>query len=192
MLSPDSAQHNQLQALLRRLTGAETDSAFDEFRFPGLGDLRFQYGIGLTQRMFTPKDPDARTPPPGERPYAAWSGLEFSLQASAQDSASTASLSVGTTGKLSYGQDLQTWIHENVSDSPIFQGWDSQSPGELTLNLHFDHKQRIRFLDTTEPWPIQIDGFTEWGGSVGNFRTDEFDRQRNRSRYGSVLVRLHF
>ena len=171
-LSPDSARHNQLQSILRRLTGADADSALDNFRFPGMGNLRFQYGIGLSQLMFTPQDPDTPTPPPGERPYAAWSGLEFSLQASAQNSASTASLSIGTTGKNSYGQDLQNWIHEHVSDSPIFQGWDSQAPGEPTFNLHFDHKRRICLLDATDAWPLQIDGFTEWGASVGNLRTD--------------------
>ena len=171
-LSPDSSRHNQLQNMLRQLTGADASSALGDFRFPGVGDLRFQYGIGLSQLMFTPEDPDAPTPPPGERPYAAWSGLEFSLQASAQNSASTTTLSIGTTGKLSYGQDLQNWIHENVSDSPIFQGWDSQAPGEPTLNLHFDHKRRIRFFDTTNRWPIQVDGFTEWGAAIGNLRTD--------------------
>lgn len=171
-LSPNSDEHDQLQNALRRLTGAEADSALDKLRFPGVGDLRFQYGIGLSQLMFTPEDPDTPTPRPGERPYAAWSGLEFSLQASARNSASTATLSIGTTGKNSYGEDMQDWIHKNVSNSPIFQGWGSQAPGELTFNLHFDHKRRIHFLDSTNDLPIQVDGFTEWGASIGNLRTD--------------------
>jgi hypothetical protein len=171
-LSPDSTQHDRLQTALRRLTGAGADSGLDNFRFPGLGDLRFHYGIGLSQLMFTPRNPDTPTPPPGERPYAAWSGFEFSLQASARDSASAATLSIGTTGELSYGQDLQDWIHKNVSDSPIFEGWDSQAPGELTLNLHLDHKRRIQLFDTWDDWLLDIDGFTEWGASIGNLRTD--------------------
>ncbi|TVP77452.1 MAG: DUF2219 family protein [Puniceicoccaceae bacterium] len=171
-LSPDSEEHNALQNALRRLTGAGADSRIDDFRFPGTGELRFQYGLGLSQLMFTPKDPDALTPPPGERPYAAWSGFEFSLQVSAAESASTATLSIGSTGNPSYGQDLQNWIHKNVSDSPIFQGWDSQAPTQLTLNLHLDHKRRIQFLDATADWPLQFDGFTEWGTSLGNLRTD--------------------
>jgi hypothetical protein len=173
-LSPDSSQHNQLQRTLHHLTGAGADNAFGDLRFPAVGELSFQYGIGLSQLMFTPKNPDTTTPPSGERPYAAWSGLEFSLQASAHNSASTATLSVGTTGDLSYGRDLQNWIHENVSDSPIFEGWNSQAPGELTLNLHFDHKRRLSFLETSKNWLIQFDGFTEWGASAGNLRTDLF------------------
>ncbi|MGZ0657328.1 lipid A deacylase LpxR family protein [Coraliomargarita sp. W4R72] len=173
-LSPDSDQHNLLQNTLRRLTGAERGGAFSDFRFPDEGDLRFQYGTGLTQLMFTPGISNALTPPNGERPYAGWLGLEFSLQASAGNSASTVTLSVGTTGRSSYAQEAQDWVHRNISDSPIFQGWDSQAPAELTINLHFDHKHRLAFLDHTRDWPIELDGFYEWGGALGNFRTNAY------------------
>lgn len=173
-LPADSEAHYFLEGTLRRLTGADGDSGFDDFRFPEAAARRFHYGVGLTQLMFTPEDNAALTPPPGERPYAGWLGLEFSLQAGAGDSASTATLSVGTTGRLSYAEDIQKWIHQNVSDSPIFQGWDSQAPGELTLNLHLDHKQHLTFLDATHGWPVEIDGFYEWGGALGNFRTNAY------------------
>ncbi len=173
-LPEDSEQHNRLQQLLRRLTGSNAQGPFNALRFPEAEAFRFQYGIGLSQLMFTPRDAEALTPPRGERPYAAWSGLEFSLQVSGDHSASTATLSIGTTGRLSYGQDLQNWIHENVSGSPLFKGWDSQAPGELTLNLHLDHKRRIQQLDATADWPLQVDGFTEWGTALGNFRTDVY------------------
>lgn len=171
-LSPDSTPHNQLQNGLFILTGTETKGVLGDLRFPDAKALRFQYGIGLSQLMFTPRDPQTLTPPPGERPYAAWSGLEFSLQASAANSASTATLSIGTTGDLSHGRDTQDWVHKNISQSPTFQGWGSQAPGELTLNLHLDHKRRAKFLDRTEDRCISIDGFSEWGASLGNLRTD--------------------
>ena len=173
-LPVDSAEHNFLQSTLRKLTGTDQSGSFSDFRFPEAKAHRFQYGIGLSQLMFTPDDSDALTAPAGERPYAGWLGLEFSLQASAGDSASTATLSIGTTGQPSYARDMQKWVHQNISDSPVFQGWDSQSPAELTINLHLDHKRRIQFLDSTRNWPIQLDGFTEWGGSLGNFRTDAY------------------
>lgn len=173
-LSADSEAHYFLENTLRRLTGADGGSGFDDFRFPETKADRFQYGVGLTQLMFTPDDSDARTPGRGERPYAGWLGLEFSLQAGAGDSTSTATLSVGTTGRLSYAEDIQTWVHQNISDSPVFQGWDSQAPGEPTLNLHLDHKHRLTFLDATGGWPVEIDGFYEWGGALGNFRTDAY------------------
>lgn len=167
----NSEEHYFLENTLRRLSGASGRTWLDELRFPATEEVRFQYGFGLTQLMFTPEDPNAATPPPGERPYAGWLGLEFSLQASSGDSASTATLSLGTTGDLSYAGDIQKWIHQKVSDSPVFSGWETQAPGEPTLNLHFDHKQRLRFLDTARNWPIEVDGFYEWGGALGNFRT---------------------
>lgn len=173
-LSQDSAEHNFLQNTLHKLTGADQRGRFNHFRFPETGTHRFRYGIGLTQLIFTPETPDSPTPPKGERPYAGWLGLEFSLQASAGDSASTATLSIGTTGQLSYAQDLQKWVHQNISDSPVFQGWETQAPGELTLNFHFDHKHRISFLEVSDGWPLQIDGFYEWGGALGNFRTNAY------------------
>jgi hypothetical protein len=124
--------------------------------------------------MFTPDDFTAASAPTGERPYAGWLGLECSLHVKNDFSASSVTLSLGTTGKLSFAEESQEWVHENISDSPIYQGWDSQVPGELTANLHFDHKQRIRFLDTTAEWPLEFDGYYEWGAAVGNLRTDAY------------------
>ena len=173
-LPADSEAYFFLKNTLRHLTGADGGHSLDDFRFPEAAATRFQYGIGLTQLMFTPEDPDVLTPARGERPYAGWLGLEFSLQASAGSSASTATLSIGTTGRLSYAEDIQKWIHQNVSDSPVFQGWNSQAPGELTLNLHLSHEQRLTFLDDTHNWPIQVDGLYEWGGAVGNFQTNAY------------------
>jgi len=173
-LPTDSRAHYFLRDFLERLSGAGRDGPLDQLRFPEAGASRFQYGIGLTQLMFTPEDPQSLRPKPGERPYAGWLGVEISLQASGGDSASTVTLSIGTTGRLAYAADIQKWIHEHVSDSPVFQGWDSQAPGELTINLHFDHKRRLTLFDVIDDSPNRVDGFFEWGGSLGNFRTDVY------------------
>jgi hypothetical protein len=173
-LSSNSEEHHFLQHTLQQLTGSERGNLLNDFRFPETGEVRYQYGTGLTQLMFTPADPATTEPTEGERPYAGWLGLEFSLQASAGDSANTATLTLGTTGPNSYAQEAQDWVHENISNSPIFQGWDSQAPGELTLNLHLAHKHRITGLDLTQDWPLQLDGFYEWGAALGNFRTNAY------------------
>ncbi|MDT8391559.1 MAG: lipid A deacylase LpxR family protein [Lentisphaeria bacterium] len=173
-LPADSSTHNFIQNTLLSLTGAERDDPLSNFRFPDENGLHLQYGIGLSQLMFTPKSPVPVTPPPGERPYAGWLGLEFSLQASVGDSAGTATVSIGATGRHSYAGDTQKWVHQNISDSPVFQGWDSQVPTELTVNVHLDHKQRLTFWDKTRRWPIQVDGFYEWGMALGNLRTDAY------------------
>jgi len=172
-LKLDAPEHSLLQRFLRSLTGADRNNFFDDLRFDKSAVQNIQFGVGLSQLMFTPDNPNVPTPPAGERPYAGWLGAEFSLQAASEKSANTATLSIGTTGKNSYAEESQDWVHQNISDSPIFQGWDSQAPSELTINLHFDHKTRLSFLDDFKR-PIEMDGFYEWGASLGNFRTDAY------------------
>ncbi|HKK17680.1 MAG TPA: lipid A deacylase LpxR family protein [Opitutales bacterium] len=173
-LPADGENFNRMQAFLKALSGAPGGRSLGRWRFPEPKIERIRYGVGLTQLMFTPGQPELPEPERGERPYAGWLGLEFSLQASGGHSSSTATLSIGTTGRHSYAEDNQKWVHRNISDSPIFQGWETQAPSELTLNLHFDHKRRLAFLECSRDWPVQIDGFREWGAALGNFRTDAY------------------
>ncbi|MDP4610765.1 MAG: lipid A deacylase LpxR family protein [Opitutales bacterium] len=173
-LDPNQKTHNFLQKSLYRLTGAAGGGLLDDYRFNDVGSTRFSWGVGVTQLMFTPDDFSTPAAPQGERPYAGWAGLEFSLHVKNDHSASSVTLALGTTGPNSYAGDSQTWVHENLSGSPLYQGWDSQVPGELTVNLHFDHKRRIDWLDCSIDWPIELDGYTEWGAALGNFRTDAY------------------
>lgn len=137
-------------------------------------NIRFARGFGITQLMFTPEDPLALEAPSGERPYASWLGLEYSLHVKADNYVNSLTVAVGTTGDASLGQSSQNWVHRNISDSPLFQGWDSQVPTEVTANIHFDHKQRFRRLSKTTKSGLEIDGYYEGGVAVGNFRTDAY------------------
>ncbi|MEM6900887.1 MAG: lipid A deacylase LpxR family protein, partial [Pseudomonadota bacterium] len=173
-LKPDSKADNFLRNTLAHLSGLQEDSFLPDHRFRKTEEVQFHWGTGLTQLMYTPEDPNAATAPDGERPYAGWLGLEFTLYANTYQSANSVTLSIGTTGENSFAEEAQEWVHTNISGSPIFQGWDSQVPGEATINLHFDRKQRIGFLDAESRKKIQIDGYYEWGAAIGNFRTDAY------------------
>ncbi len=162
----------RLKDPLRRLAGAGRDSPGGDIRLSDRGSLRHAWGIGLTQLMYTPRDPRPAIPPPDERPYAGWLGMEFSLQAMNDDSTSGITLSLGTTGDTSLAEDTQDWVHENISNSPLFQGWESQVPQEITVNLHFDHKRRLEILEHGTPGQFETDGYGEWGMAGGNFRTN--------------------
>jgi lipid A 3-O-deacylase len=170
----ESREHYFLERTLRRLSGVEGSGSLGGLRFPEAPASRFQYGVGLTQLMYTPDDPAASTPGAGARPYAGWLGLEFSLQASGGNAANTVTLSIGTTGELSFAEEAQEWVHRNISDSPVFQGWENQAPGELTVNLHLDHKRRLSFFEASRDELIELDGFFEWGAALGNFRTNAY------------------
>jgi hypothetical protein len=167
---------NQFQDWLHDMTGAGENPFFSHLTsFVGEDDIVYDWGFGLTQLMFTPQDPQALQAPEGQRPYAGWLGAEFSLHAKDQDALSSVIFSIGVTGKYSLAEETQEWVHRNISDSPIFQGWDSQVPAELTLNLNIDRKHRLGWLaEATDDWVVEFDGYMEWGAALGNFRTDAY------------------
>lgn len=134
----------------------------------------FATGYALTQLMFTPEDFTTLTAPEGERPYAGWLGLEISWHVKAKKYVNSFTWSVGTTGDSSLAQTSQNWVHRNISDSPLFEGWDSQVPSELTLNIHFDHKQRLQKLSQKKLFGLEIDGYYELGAALGNFQTNAY------------------
>ena len=167
---------NDLQKFLRSLTGVRGHSVFGKLgSLVESPEIKYDYGIGLSQFMFTPDDPEVLVSGPGQRPYAGWLGAEVSLHAKNKKALSSVVLAIGVTGKYAYAHPTQDWVHINISDSPLFQGWDSQIPTEVTFNLIFDRKRRFNWLaDATEDGIIQMDGYFEWGTALGNGITDAY------------------
>lgn len=171
-LDADRSTHNALQRALYKFSGADRAAPLGLLQVPEREPRAFAWGIGLTQLMYTPDDPSASRAPAGQRPYAGWLGLETSLHVKSADAATSITVSAGSTGAASYAQDAQDWVHTHISGSPIFQGWDSQVPGEFTLNLHLEHQRRIPGLDGASWGPLEMNGYYEWGAALGNFRTE--------------------
>ena len=134
--------------------------------------VEYAYGFSLTQLMFTPETQTTLTAPPGERPYAGWAGIGFSLHARNEKILNSVEISLGVVGPHAQAQETQDFIHD-IRNIDRFQGWDSQIPNEITLNLHFDHKRRWTDLRKVElPFDLELDGFHEIGYSIGNFLTE--------------------
>ncbi|CAI8293936.1 MAG: Uncharacterised protein [Opitutia bacterium UBA7350] len=173
--SSDAEADTLLEATLKNLSGINSDSSLNQYRNRGSGLTRYAGGSGITQLMFTPTDSTALVPPVGERPYAGWLGLEFTLQLKNNQSVSGVTLTLGTTGKASLAEKTQDWVHEHVTaKSHLFKGWDSQVPEEVTINLHFDHKHKLPIDAWTHNFPIKLDGYHEWGAAIGNFQTNAY------------------
>ena len=149
-------------SLVRRLSGFSRDSVES-------GEVNLNYGLSLTHLMYTPEDPEPVTQPSGQRRYAGWLALGFSLHASSARVLNSAELLLGTTGPRARADDAQDLIHE-LRGIAKFQGWDDQIPNEFTLDLSFVQKRRARFLERPER-SISIDGYTQWGAQLGTFRT---------------------
>lgn len=161
--------------VLEKLSGAdEASSAIRRLSGFEPGDIEqanvvVNYGLSIVQLMFTPADFESNVQPPGERRYAGWLGIGFSLHAKNERVLNSAELILGTLGPRSYAEQTQNFIHD-IRGIPEFQGWDDQVPNEFTLDLSFVQKRRLRFLERPER-NFSMDGFTELGTRLGTFRT---------------------
>lgn len=170
--SRDPNKFGAVQQGLRILSGdIESLRLFQRISgFRDLANITYNYGTSITQLMFTPRDPDAPKSPPGERPYAGWLGLGFSLHAKDAYALNSVELSIGTVGPNAYAEEVQNFVHD-VKGVDKFKGWNSQVPNEPTLNLFFSQKRRLTLIESV--WnEFAVDGFGEWGFGLGTFRTD--------------------
>lgn len=163
-----------VQKNLRLFSGAEDSAGWvqDVWGFRNADDIEYSYGFALTQLMFTPDTFDTPVSPPGERPYAGWAGLGFSLHARDNRILNSVEISFGLVGPSSLARESQDLVHEVINEEK-FQGWDSQIPDEFTLNITFNQKRRWELIEDAElPFGLEIDGFHETGYALGNFLTD--------------------
>lgn len=158
-----------LQQQLRKLSGDPRSlSVFRRLSgFDDPGAVEYNHGFSITQLMFTPGDAEAPAAPPGQRPYAGWLGIDFSLHTKDAHALNSAVLALGTTGPAALAEETQDFVHDLRGISK-FQGWDDQIPGEPTVNLFYKQKRRLTFLET-ELGHFAVDGFGEWQLSLGNF-----------------------
>ena len=148
--------------IIRRISGFDEASVRNE-------TLELNYGLSVTQKMFTPQDFASPTQPEGERRYAGWLGLGFSVHARDARALNSVELILGTTGENSLAEGAQNLIHD-LRNIEKFQGWQDQIPNEVTLDLSFRQKRRAAFLPEDSDG-FGIDGLTEWGMRLGSFRT---------------------
>lgn len=168
-----AAQANFLQRGIQKLNGdLHSWEVFrDLWGFKNPDKVRYQYGVALTQLIYTPDDFLALEAPDGQRPYAGWTGLGFSVHTKDDRALNSVELVFGVIGPHSYAETTQDFVH-SVRDIDKFNGWDSQIPDELTANIYFMQRRRLPFLESGDHSQFSIDGNSEVGMSLGNFRTD--------------------
>ncbi len=162
-----------VQKNLHRLSG-DGDSTWWMKKIWGFRDaskVEYSYGFALTQLMFTPETLNTKVPPPGERPYAGWLGVGFSLHARDETALNSIEISIGLVGPNAFAEETQDAVH-SLRNLDKFQGWDSQIPQEFTLNASFNRRRRLEELDKWDlPLNLEVDGFYETGYDLGNYLT---------------------
>lgn len=161
-----------IQSWLRRLSG-DADS-FEFFQaitgFSDPAQVRYNYGLSLTQLMFTPDDPIPYRQPLGQRRYAGWLGLGMSLHVKDDSILNSLEFALGTVGPRAMAEETQDFIH-SIRDVEKFNGWSDQVPNEFTFDLSFVQKRRVD-LARWDRGIWRFDGLTEWGVRLGTFRTE--------------------
>ncbi|MFT4175743.1 MAG: lipid A deacylase LpxR family protein [Luteolibacter sp.] len=161
----------RIQQVLRRFSGDE--ESFEPFQrvtgFDEPSKVRYNYGFSLTQLMYTPADAEPYTQPEGQRRYAGWAGLGFSLHIKDDSVLNSVEFTIGTTGPNAQAETTQDFIH-SIQGSQKFNGWDEQIPNEITGDISFVQKRRSAFL-THGSGNFTMDGLSEWGVRLGTFRT---------------------
>jgi len=100
-------------------------------------DQRFGVGIALKQRIYTPQSILSPNPPARDHPYGGHLALAFSFQRADNNTHDHFGLDLGLTGHSSGAEGIQNWIHNIFPDEDDPVGWDTQLPGEPTINFAF-------------------------------------------------------
>lgn len=109
------------------------------------------YAIG--QKIYTPKDISNPNSQPNDRPWAGWLYGSVALSNVSKEHVDSFGLTLGVVGPASLAEQAQTFIHENITDSPEPMGWDHQLHAEPGIILSWDRR-----------WPVVL------AAEVGGFR----------------------
>lgn len=125
------------------------------------------YSLG--HNIYTPRDISRRDLIRDDRPYAAHLYGSMGLVTLTGNHLDELELSMGVVGPAALGEDIQSFIHQNISNSPDPKGWESQLENEPAIGLawvrRFPHAQEISFHD------ISFALTPHFGTTLGNVHT---------------------
>ena len=123
------------------------------------------YGLSLGSQIYTPNDTSYTGVIDGDRPYAGWLYLGFSVLFQEELRVHTYELNVGVVGPSSYGEEIQNSFHKAI-DVPEAKGWDNQLSDELAVQISYQQRQRLFGERINKDRNVDLIGL--FGGSLGN------------------------
>jgi len=106
----------------------------------------------LGQKIFTPRNISNPNPQSNDRPWAGWLYGAVGLSNIYPTHVDHFGLTLGVIGPASLAEQTQSFIHEQITDSPEPRGWNNQLHTEPGLILSWDRR-----------WPMviaaDVDGF---------------------------------
>lgn len=123
------------------------------------------------QLMYTPNDITIAAPQPLQRPWAGLLYAERSYEIRVNDERSiTFTGRAGITGRYSFAEEAQKFVHKYITDSEEPRGWDNQVGGSLGLLGSVKDRRALR------PWDFGSAGWSlkpswYWQAVAGNIMT---------------------
>ena len=130
------------------------------------GDGTQRIAFDLSQQIFTPGNTSAKTPPPGDEPYAGILLGNFSLITDKPDSRSILSASIGVVGPWALGEEVQNGFHDLIGQGHN-NGWSSQLRNEPAVEFLSERTWR---LPTGSLGGMETDVLPVVAGGLGNVR----------------------
>lgn len=134
-MSGTTSRSHTFSGMLGTVLGG-TNASSSWRRFMGMNgspNLRQQWGLDLTQLMYTPEQ-KATYPIYNQHPYVGNLTLGLTSLVKNEDRANSLELQLGTTGTNSLAKGSQHFIHK-LWGMEQWPGWSNQLPGEMTANL---------------------------------------------------------
>ena len=122
--------------------------------------------FSIEQSLYTPEDWTRSDVIEDDRPYAAILMTSFGYNIRRGNSLRTTQLSIGATGPLAFGEEVQDAVHDAIVDDK-FSGWDNQLRNELLIGIV--HERMAKYTgEQLGRTGLQWDVIGHWGGSLGN------------------------
>lgn len=169
-MSGTTAESRTFSGMLGTVLGG-TNASDSWRRFMGMNgssNLRQQWGLDLTQLMFTPER-KLREPIYGEHPYVGNLTLGLISLVKNEDRANVLELQLGTTGSPSLAKGSQHLVHK-MWGMEQWPGWNNQLPSEMTANLFFKRYYRLRGLERHYGSGLETDALAYWHADAGTVK----------------------
>ena len=169
-MSGTTSRSHSFSGMLGTVLGG-TNASDSWRRFMGMNgsaNLRQQWGLDLTQLMYTPEQ-KATYPIDNQHPYVGNLTLGLTSLVKNEDRANSLELQLGTTGTNSLAKGSQHFIHK-LWGMEQWPGWANQLPGEMTANLFFKRYYRLRGLEKRYGSGFETDALAYWHADAGTVK----------------------
>ncbi len=166
-MSSSTADSESFAGMLGTVIGG-TGSSNEWGHLMGMGNsrnLRQQWGMNLSQLMFTPEDKSTE-PLYGQHPYVGHLSLTLSSLVKNETRGNLLQLQLGVTGSPSMAKGSQHFVHK-LWGMEQWPGWGNQLPSEMTVNLNFRRYYRVNMGE----WEDCSNGVFYWHADLGTVRT---------------------